>query len=299
MDMDKFNLFPFNKYGTFVVLAETLNYTETAELLYTSQGNVSKRIMDLEKDLDVKLFHRHPRTIELTDAGKLVLPYAKQLVETYAALNRAVRSFNDKKASQVFLQGIPTMASYGVFVLVSRFRNKYPDFTVNIEEIEGDALLLKNLEGGGCDIAFARIFDDPPENCDYICVVKEQYVAVLNEKRPLAKKASICLKELENDNFLQIGKKSMLYDNVVSLCESCGFRPHIPYEGKRIDIIADMIANGMGVSIVPKTIAEKISGHCVKIVPLDVSAVVEVGFLRQKKLHTRAVNAFWNFLKTQ
>jgi DNA-binding transcriptional LysR family regulator len=286
------------KYRTFVVLAETLNYTEAAEVLYTSQGNVSKRIMDLEKDLDVKLFHRHPRSIELTDAGKLVLPYCQTIVETYSALNRVIRSFNDKKASQIFLQGIPTMASYGVFVLVSRFQNEHSDFTVTIEEIEEDALLLKNLESGDCDIAFVRIFDNPPADCDYVCVAKEQYVVVLNEKHPLAKKASICLKELENDTFLQIGKKSMLYDNVVSLCEMCGFRPHIPYEGKRIDIIADMIANRMGISIVPKTIAEKILNHCVKIVPLDVSTVIEVGFLCQKKPHTMAVNAFWNFLKT-
>ena len=58
-----------HKFEVFLDLAKTLSYTETAERLFTTQGNISKQILALEKELDTKLFERSHRTIKLTEAG--------------------------------------------------------------------------------------------------------------------------------------------------------------------------------------------------------------------------------------
>lgn len=66
-----------HKLEAFVVLAETLTYTETAERQFTTQGNISKQIISLEKELEVELFERSHRKIALTHAGRLTLPFEK------------------------------------------------------------------------------------------------------------------------------------------------------------------------------------------------------------------------------
>lgn len=67
------------KLVVFLDLAKTLSFTKTAEHLFTTQGTISKQIIALEKELDVQLFDRTHRKIELTEAAKLLLPYAKKL----------------------------------------------------------------------------------------------------------------------------------------------------------------------------------------------------------------------------
>lgn len=61
----------FQKFQVFLSLCETLNYTETAEQLYTTQGSISKQIIALEKELGVILFNRKHRQISLTEEGRL------------------------------------------------------------------------------------------------------------------------------------------------------------------------------------------------------------------------------------
>lgn len=82
----------------FLDLVETENYSETAERMFTTQGNVSKQILALEKEWDVSLFDRSHRKIRLTEAGSAILPHARQVLEaergpaSYAAGGNSCRS---------------------------------------------------------------------------------------------------------------------------------------------------------------------------------------------------------------
>lgn len=69
-----------NKLRTFVDLAKTLSFSETAENLYTSQSTISKQIKGLEKELGQELFERNNKNVTLSDYGKLILPNAKKIV---------------------------------------------------------------------------------------------------------------------------------------------------------------------------------------------------------------------------
>lgn len=73
----------------FVVTAEELHFGRAAERLFVSQQALSKRIRRLEQTLAAPLFERTTRTVELTDAGRRLLPHA---VEAVSAFDRAVRS---------------------------------------------------------------------------------------------------------------------------------------------------------------------------------------------------------------
>ena len=74
------------KLTLFLDLTETLNYTETAERNFMTQGNVSKKINALEKELGIQLFDRSNRQIKLTEDGQLILEDVKRIVTDYQIL---------------------------------------------------------------------------------------------------------------------------------------------------------------------------------------------------------------------
>lgn len=70
-----------------------MNFTKTADRQFTTQGNISKQILSLETELDVKLFERAHRKIELTEAGSLLLPICKNVVEQYHAMQEVLETY--------------------------------------------------------------------------------------------------------------------------------------------------------------------------------------------------------------
>lgn len=78
------------KLQTLVSLAETGSFSRAAGLLGTTQGNVSKHILSLEKELGVPLFERSRRQAVLTPEGRRLLPYAQELIKTHRAMLEAL-----------------------------------------------------------------------------------------------------------------------------------------------------------------------------------------------------------------
>lgn len=101
-----------HKFEVFLDLAETMNFTKTAERQFTTQGNISKQILSLETELDVKLFERAHRKIELTEAGSLLLPYVKNVVEQYHAMQEVLETYTQENNLSLNILTIPTMINY-------------------------------------------------------------------------------------------------------------------------------------------------------------------------------------------
>ncbi|MCO4519391.1 Transcriptional Regulator, LysR family protein [Streptococcus infantarius subsp. infantarius] len=97
------------KLQVFLTLYETLNYTETAERLYISQGNVSKQIMALEKELGVQLFDRSRRHIRITKEGQVVEAHARRILDSLQQMTVELSQLQEEKENELLLHGIPSM----------------------------------------------------------------------------------------------------------------------------------------------------------------------------------------------
>ena len=111
----------FHKFEIFINLAETLNYTETAEQMYTTQGNISKQIIALEKDLGVKLFQRSHRQLALTEVGEMTLPFAKTILHQYDTLQSPIEDFQEGKKQSLKIYTILTMPIYHGLTKITQF----------------------------------------------------------------------------------------------------------------------------------------------------------------------------------
>lgn len=285
-----------HKLQVFVNLSQTLNYTETAEELFTTQGSISKQIQALEKELETELFVRAHRKIALTEQGKLVLPYAKKILNEYGQLTTKLNEFQDAKAMKLELHTIPTMPNYRSFKLITNFLQAYPEFQLQLQE-EESYNLITSLKNGQCEMIFARTFDFYDDSIERIDVETDKFVAVLPKNHPLAQKASLDLKLLQNECFLILGPSTNMYNQVLKLCQQAGFEPKITYEGTRVDLIMQMVQNNLGISLMMAKTVQNYDHAKYALVPLKQNVENQLSFMRLKGNHSKANDRFWNYLQ--
>lgn len=256
-------------------LAETENYSETAERMFTTQGNVSKQILALEKELGAELIDRSHRKISLTPAAKAILPSVKNLLQEEKKMRAVLEEQSSGLEQLLRIQVLPVFVQYHVPELIARFKAQYPQIRVQIMEME-KRQLEQNLEDGKCDVIYTREIVDEEEEllrnrngkaCDEkLTVAYDRFVAVLPENDPLAERTEISLRELEDRSFLLLDEKTELFSKAQKLCRRAGFEPNIAYQGVRIDTILAMTANGLGVSLLmDRTIPEKKEDGIIKL----------------------------------
>ncbi len=104
-----------NKLRTFLDLADTLSFSETAENLYTTQSSISKQIKSLEKELDTTLFIRNNRHVKLSEAGKAILDNVKGMLAQEDELWLTLERYRQHNKSLIKMAVIPTFSSSPLF----------------------------------------------------------------------------------------------------------------------------------------------------------------------------------------
>lgn len=287
-----------HKFELFLDLSETLNYTETAENQFTTQGNVSKQIIYLEKELGTKLFKRTHRKIELTEAGRLTVPYAQKIVKQYGNLKQILLNYEEKENLSLSILTIPTLADYQGFHFITQFLKEHPEIDVQFKEAESN-LLFPFLDTGTNHIIYARSFEQTNELYEQFVTEKDDFVAVVFADHPLANKEMIEVSELKNDKFLLLNEDTHLYQPVLSLCEEAGFDPKVSYEGARMDLVLNMVSSEIGITIAMRKTVEGLLGEHLRAIPIHPTKTSYLSFFHSKGQSTRAVQTFWDFLEKQ
>ena len=231
----------------FVSLANNLSFSKTAEELFISQSSLSKHIRSMEKELGTPLFIRTTRSIELTDQGRLFLPYAKQIAELCASYTNELKAFSGEGSNSLTLGVISNPQYYNFASYMIGFMVTEPE--INLSLIEADELGLLEMYNKRKFNLFTA-FPPGPRTGDYefLPMVETRFVALLNNSHPLANKESISLKDLSGEKMLIPGRNSTLQAIIkdAMLSEGLAFNP--TYEGSSIGSI-DLLKTGKGASL--------------------------------------------------
>jgi DNA-binding transcriptional LysR family regulator len=261
----------------FVAVAEEGHVTRAAERLGMQQPPLSMRIKLLEAKLDVQLFRRKSRGMELTDAGRALLQDAQDVLQR---LDRAVVS---SKAVARGLKGqlrigIAPTAPFHPFVprSIRAFRSAFPEVSLSISEglsHEVQRELVHRLS----DVAFVRVatLSDPELTANVL--FEEPLIAALPEAHRFARerrRVLPSLKCLQADAFVLYGPPGTgLYDETMRACARAGFSPVIGQLAPRITSTLGFVAAGMGVALVPDSMSHvSVDGVVYKRLPTSVSA---------------------------
>jgi DNA-binding transcriptional LysR family regulator len=244
----------------FIAVAEEKHVTRAAERLGIQQPPLSQQMRALERELDVQLFHRRPRGVELTNAGLALLADARAILahvdHAFATTRRTARGEQGRIAV-----GFTSSSPFHPFVprIIRAYREAFPLVSLTLEE-GGTTELIEHLRSERIDVALIRT---PLANQQGIVVnllLQEMMVIALPQEHMLVRRASIDkalpLKELAGETFILYRRHTGagLYDAILSACNQAGFSPRIGQEAPRIVSTLNLVAAGLGVSLVPQSL---------------------------------------------
>jgi DNA-binding transcriptional LysR family regulator len=235
----------------FVTVGEELHFGRAAAKLLIVQPSLSQQIKQLEDELGFPLLYRTKRSVELTDAGKVFLLEAKNvLAQVQEAKRTAQRAYRGEVGRLVV--GYISSSTYDVLPMMLRaYRERFPDVEVALRELTTREQ-IRALEEDVIQVGLLRLPISAPM-LKVEVVRREPIVAVFPEGHPLATRQSIAVSLLANEPFvLQSSQRGAgYYVQLMNLCLASGFSPNVIQEVTEIHTIVSLVAAGMGVSLVP------------------------------------------------
>ena len=229
---------------TFLIVCNNGNFTEAAKNLFVPQPTISNRIRYLEEELGQELFVRGKtgkRSVELTRAGKLFKPYAKQVIEI---IKSAKNQINQNDNDNLMTVGSSIALTHPFIYEKINLLNDVHKKNINLL-IMDQSLIANSLIDGILDLAFVT---EPINNKDLVSypVLNETYGLIVSNKHPLARKR--CLKEVESlENQYLIFYKAFARNQTVFNDVKCKRR----IVTNQIELVNDLIHNHNGVSFLP------------------------------------------------
>jgi DNA-binding transcriptional LysR family regulator len=272
----------------FIAVAEEGHITRAAARLGIQQPPLSQQIRALEQELDVRLFTRKPRGVEMTDAGRALFADARTILTLVDRAVTAVRQTAQGRRGRIAV-GFTSSAPFHPYVprIIRAFREACPAVSLTLEE-NGTADLVQGLLSERIDAAFIRSpITDAPELIVRPLLDEEMIVALPVRHRLAARgaargEAALELRALAAETFILYRRPSGpgLYDAIISACRRAGFSPNIGQEAPLIVSTLNLVAAGLGVSIVPASLRRqhmdgvvyrRIKGHPQPRAPLNLA----------------------------
>jgi LysR family transcriptional regulator, hydrogen peroxide-inducible genes activator len=276
----------------FLAVAEEASFSRAAAREHVAQPSLSQQIRKLEAEMDQRLFDRLPRSIVLTEAGKRLLEYARKVLAEIADARCCLDDLQRDVSGRLVVGALPTIAPYVLADLIGKFQRRYPKVTLEITEETTENLALR-LEDGTVDVALASTCNESP-TLERHTLGNEALFVLLPKEHRLAKKKRIKWADLKLEKFLLLHEAHCLTAQVSDLLEAHHLQPELPVRSAQLATIVQMVARGMGVSLVPQMmVAHEFSSGCVALPFAPPIPVRELNLLRNPmRLESKAAVAF-------
>ena len=253
----------------FVMLAETLNFTRSAEAMFVSQSTFSRQISRLEAEMGAPLFARSPRSVSLTDYGQVFLPEARAQIAAWENTLRHMEQVRQGLLGSLSVGFVQDNPNDHFPEILREFRKRYPRVDVQFREY-GQGPVTLAIDSGEVDAAFS--FDEGIYQCQSVrCRILERSPirAVLWKGNPLCKKEGIMLRELSEEPMVFIRQEVSIfgYQNVLERCRRAGFTPDIAATANIIPSLFMLVESNLGFTFLPDS-ARRIAPEGVEFVPI-------------------------------
>jgi len=238
----------------FVAVAEELHFGRAARRLGIAQPPLSQQIRQLEERLGVTLFSRTSRQVALTPAGEALLRGARR---TLAEVGLAAAAARRAATGETDALRVAYTDSAALSVLpraIRRFRSELP--SVHLDLVEGStAAQIDAVARDLVDLAVVRGPVVQPTLRTEV-VLREPFLLALPESHPLTRLAAVELGVLGTEPMVLFPRHLApdFHDTISAMCRAAGFTPLVAYEGAEYQTILSLVAAGLGVSLVPRSV---------------------------------------------
>ena len=244
-----------------LAVAEHQNFTKAAENTFVTQPTLSMQIQKLEDELDILIFDRSTKPIELTDIGAKIVHQAKNIVNEANRMTDIVDQQKGFVGGEFVIGIIPTVMPTLLPMFLRNFINKYPKVKLKIEELN-TATIIQRLEDGHIDAAIAATPLDN-ENIIERPLYYEPFMAYVPPQHRLASKDKLTTEDLDLSDMLLLEDGHCFRDGVINLCKvSKDYgEDSFSLESGSFETLLKLADEGLGMTLLPYLHAQDITNR--------------------------------------
>ncbi len=251
----------------FVAVAETGSFSRAAERCNVAQPSLSQQIQKLEQELGEPLFDRLPRKVVLTDAGRMLLPRAINILSDLHDIKHTLNQNIDSGHGLLSVGFIPTIAPFVLPRVIKRFSQEFPNARLSVQEDLTEAI-VHGLLDGKLDVGITSM----PIHHRLIHtqeLLTEPLLVASSKDNDFISRASIHVKDLDKFPFIALSEMHCLGEQVQSFCHRQDLELKIVCDTSQLTTVKNCVEIGLGVSLVPRALAVSDTSQLVKYRPLN------------------------------
>jgi DNA-binding transcriptional LysR family regulator len=280
-------------FEVFLSVAKQLSFTRAGEEVHLSQPSVSVRMRQLEGALGVKLFEQVGKKVALTEAGRLLEPYARRVVVAMEDAQHAIGEYRGLERGSLRIGASTTPGMYLVPRIIAQFKRRYPGIKIHLG-INDTRWIERHLIGHEFDFGFVggHLISDELEILPWLT---DEIVLVVPPAHALARKRQAKLGDLSGEQFISREHGSATQAAVGAKLQAVDFQLETVMELGNPEALKQAIQSGLGVAFLSKfAIEAEVKAKtltAVKVKDFEVRRELRIVYRKDKHLN-RAAKAF-------
>ncbi|HSD44337.1 MAG TPA: LysR family transcriptional regulator [Burkholderiales bacterium] len=285
--MERLNL-STRQLDAFLALADARHFTRAAERCHLSQPAFSQLIRRLEDATGARLFDRSTRNVTLTPEGEIFARAARRIADDVASAVASLRDHAAARSGHVAIAALPSIAAEWLPEVLAAFRRCHPGVTVELFDSLSDRCLALVREGRA---EFALTASGPNlAEFDVRPLYDDRYWLVCRRDHPLARRRAVRLDDLAGRALIHLARSSSVRQHLEPLLRD------VPYvwsglEVEQLATLAGLVANGLGVTLVPELTLFQFRRPELAIVPVRAAELGRPIFVVRRKGRALSVAA--------
>ena len=241
----------FRHLRYFLAVAEELHFGRAAQRLSITQPPLSLNIQQLEASVGARLFDRDSKGVRLTAAGAAFQDAARALLARADEARQLAREIEAGAVGRLRVGFVGSVLFRGLPQWLARFQAEHPRIEVRLSELNSqeqvDALVRDEL-----DLGFVHTPRVPPE-LQVQLLHEDAFLCCLPADHALARRRKVALADLRDEPFVMFSRRASpdYFARIMAMCGSLGFQPRVRHEVRHWLSVVSVVAQGMGVAVVP------------------------------------------------
>lgn len=234
-------------------MAEHLNFTRAADILCTTQPTVSKRIADLEEDLQVKLFYRSKNFVMLTPVGELLVHEFQKILKKIEEIRALINETNRGNTGKINI-GLHGMMDINRILpnFFEDFIAKYPHIRFNIESYSFKDMYL-SLVNRDLDIIFTYSYEQQNDALNRLVIYRHNCRVYFSSSLKKHCGSELKIEDLKNKNLIILAEETSsdsAHDHTMEICKKLDYKPPDIIIAKTMESMRFYIESGAGICFI-------------------------------------------------
>lgn len=241
--------------SAFMAVAETGSFSSAAERLYITQPAISKRIALLEHHLETRLFDRVGRQVQLTEAGRALLPRARQVLMDVEDMARAIHDLSGEVSGKLRIGTSHHIGLHRLPPVLRQFSRDYPQVKLDIHFIDSEEA-WEGVLHGELEMGVVTLPPQPDDRLRSEVIWNDPLVFMCAPNHPLAKQPDLTLASLTEHSAILPSPVTFTRGIVEKLFDEHNLKLDIAMSTNYLETIHMMVSIGLGWSVLPATMVD-------------------------------------------